>query len=43
MHDVYPDPADGGQAPFHAFERARRERRWRFVDLVGSLGVLRRT
>lgn len=42
MHDVYPDERDGGQAPFRVFERARRRRRWRFVDLVGSLGVLQR-
>src|SRR2546426_1090958 len=22
IHDVFPDPADGGQAPFHVYERA---------------------
>ncbi|MDQ6746485.1 MAG: class I SAM-dependent methyltransferase, partial [Candidatus Dormibacteraeota bacterium] len=22
IHDVFPDPADGGQAPFHVWERA---------------------
>ena len=22
IHDVFPDPTDGGQAPFHVYERA---------------------
>jgi predicted O-methyltransferase YrrM len=41
IHDVFPDPADGGQAPFHVYERAREEG---FVDVAveGSLRVLRR-
>ncbi len=42
MHDVYPDPADGGQAPLQAFTALRAERKWRFVELTGSLGVLQR-
>jgi predicted O-methyltransferase YrrM len=42
FHDVYPDPADGGQAPYEVFESARASGRWRFEGLFGSLGVLRR-
>jgi MMP 1-O-methyltransferase len=42
FHDIYPDPADGGQAPYQTFERARIRREWRFVGLFGSLGVLKR-
>jgi MMP 1-O-methyltransferase len=42
FHDIYPDPADGGQAPYHMFEYARRTGDWDFVTQVGSLGVLRR-
>jgi predicted O-methyltransferase YrrM len=42
FHDVYPDPADGGRAPFEVFERARASHAWKFEGLVGSLGVLRR-
>lgn len=42
FHDVYPDPADGGQAPYEMFESARASGRWRFEGLFGSLGVLRR-
>lgn len=42
FHDIYPNSADGGQAPYHAFERARKRWRWRFIGLFGSLGVLKR-
>lgn len=41
VHDVFPDPADGGQAPFHLYERALDDG-WREVRHVGSLRVLRR-
>ncbi len=42
IHDVFPDPADGGQGPFKVYERAVSEG---FVDQLaqGSLRVLRRT
>lgn len=41
IHDVFPDPADGGQAPFHIYQRALGDG---FVEVrhVGSLRVLRR-
>ncbi|WP_229054421.1 class I SAM-dependent methyltransferase [Aeromicrobium sp. Leaf350] len=41
IHDVFPDPADGGQAPFHVYERALAEG---FTEIlhVGSLRALRR-
>jgi predicted O-methyltransferase YrrM len=42
FHDIYPDPADGGQAPFEVFEAARNSGRWRLDGLYGCLGVLRR-
>jgi len=42
FHDIYPNPADGGQAPRDVFEAARASGRWRFEGMVGSLGVLRR-
>jgi predicted O-methyltransferase YrrM len=42
FHDVYPNPADGGQAPYEVFEIARAAREWRFEGLFGSLGVLER-
>jgi len=42
MHDLYPDPREGGQAPYRIFERARGSGAWSFVSRVGSLGVLQR-
>ena len=37
IHDVFPDPADGGQAPFHVYERALADG---FVEVAGT-GSLR--
>ena len=42
FHDIYPNPADGGQAPLEVFEAARASGRWRFAGMVGSLGLLQR-
>jgi predicted O-methyltransferase YrrM len=41
IHDVFPDPADGGQAPYHVYQRAITDG---FIEVrkVGSLRVLRR-
>jgi predicted O-methyltransferase YrrM len=41
IHDVFPDPADGGQAPYHVYLRALADG-FREVRHVGSLRVLRR-
>lgn len=41
IHDVFPDPADGGQAPFHIYERALAEG-FTEVSATGSLRVLSR-
>jgi len=43
IHDVFPDPADGGQAPFRIFERAAASGAFRQVRVRGSLRVLERT
>ena len=43
VHDVFPDPADGGQAPWHVVERALRDGAFEPVAEHGSLRVLRRT
>jgi predicted O-methyltransferase YrrM len=43
LHDVFEDPADGGQAPFHVWERAVEEGFAPLPELgEGSLRVLRR-
>jgi predicted O-methyltransferase YrrM len=41
VHDVFPDPADGGQAPYHVYQRALADG-FTEVRHVGSLRVLRR-
>ncbi|OBJ69945.1 class I SAM-dependent methyltransferase [Mycobacterium sp. 1274756.6] len=42
IHDVFPDPADGGQAPYRIYLRARESGQFREHRAVGSLRVLRR-
>jgi hypothetical protein len=42
FHDIFPSPADGGQAPYEVFEAVRSRGDWEFEGLYGSLGVLRR-
>lgn len=42
FHDVFEDPADGGQAPFEVWQRAVADG-FEPVTTVGSLRVLRRT
>jgi predicted O-methyltransferase YrrM len=41
VHDVFPDPADGGQAPYRVYRRALASG-FDEVDALGSLRVLRR-
>ncbi len=43
IHDVFPDPADGGQAPYHIYRRALDSGAFRLSSVTGSLRVLRRT
>jgi predicted O-methyltransferase YrrM len=43
IHDVYPDPADGGQAPFRVYQRALASGAFTEVRHEGSLRVLERT
>ncbi len=42
IHDVFPDPADGGRPPYEIYLRAR-DHGFTEVEVVGSLRVLRRT
>lgn len=42
IHDVFPDPADGGQAPYRIYRRALDTGEFRDAWKVGSLRVLRR-
>ncbi|MDR3034576.1 MAG: class I SAM-dependent methyltransferase, partial [Kitasatospora sp.] len=43
IHDVFPDPADGGQAPYRIYRRALDSGTFAEEPGTGSLRVLRRT
>src|SRR5690349_14024184 len=43
IHDVFPDPADGGQAPFRIYRRALASGAFTEVRVQGSLRLLERT
>ncbi|MFI1965296.1 class I SAM-dependent methyltransferase [Streptomyces pathocidini] len=43
IHDVFPDPADGGQAPYRVHRRALASGAFAEVSATRSLRVLRRT
>ncbi|MCC5034757.1 class I SAM-dependent methyltransferase [Streptomyces sp. WAC 00631] len=43
IHDVFADPADGGQAPYRIYRRALESGDFTEVSATGSLHVLRRT
>jgi MMP 1-O-methyltransferase len=43
IHDVFPDPADGGQAPYAIYRRALASGEFTEISAHGSLRVLERT
>lgn len=42
IHDVFADPADGGQAPYHVFQRALESGAFTEAEALGSMRVLTR-
>lgn len=42
IHDVFPDPADGGRPPFEIFERAVQSGAYEESNACGSLRILRK-
>jgi predicted O-methyltransferase YrrM len=42
VHDVFPDPADGGQPPWHVVQRAIESGAFEQVAVTGSLRILSR-
>ena len=42
IHDVFEDPNDGGQAPYHIYRRALAAGDFRDVAATGSMRVLER-
>jgi MMP 1-O-methyltransferase len=43
IHDVFPDPRDGGRPPYHIYCRALDSGQFQEVSATGSLRVLERT
>jgi predicted O-methyltransferase YrrM len=43
IHDVFPDPADGGQAPYRIYQRAVKSGAFTEVEGEGSLRLLERS
>ncbi|MBT2403571.1 MULTISPECIES: class I SAM-dependent methyltransferase [unclassified Streptomyces] len=43
IHDVFPDPADGGQAPYRIYLRALASGAFEEISVTDSMRVLRRT
>jgi hypothetical protein len=43
IHDVFPDPRDGGRAPYQIYCRAIDSGQFQEVSATGSLRVLERT
>jgi MMP 1-O-methyltransferase len=43
IHDVFPDPADGGQAPYRIYQRALKSGAFTEIPGAGSLRLLERT
>ncbi len=42
IHDIFPDPADGGQAPYEVYNHALASGLFTERPMTGTLGVLRR-
>ncbi len=42
IHDIFRDPAQGGQAPYDVYKRALASRLFEELDMTATLGVLRR-
>lgn len=42
FHDIYPNPDDGGQAPYEIYQKAVSSGRFKVLPMTGSLGVLQR-
>ena len=42
IHDIFPDPAQGGQGPYQALQHIYESGSWKLCEQVGSLGILER-
>jgi hypothetical protein len=42
IHDIFADPAEGGQAPYRIFQFAQLTGCWEYIEQLDTLGVLRK-
>jgi MMP 1-O-methyltransferase len=42
IHDIFPNPADGGQAPYNMLQHAVNTKQWDFTEQIETLGILKR-
>ncbi|GAB2717902.1 class I SAM-dependent methyltransferase [Nocardia thraciensis] len=42
IHDVFPNPRDGGQAPYHIYRKALDSGKFREASVIGSMRILER-
>ncbi len=42
IHDIFPDPADGGRPPFEIYELAMASGQFELVSMTSTLGILKR-
>ena len=43
IHDIYPDPSKGGQAPYHIYKLALASGLFIELPMINTLGILKRT
>jgi hypothetical protein len=42
IHDIFPDPSEGGQAPYHIYQKSLESGIFQEVEMINTLGILRR-
>jgi len=42
IHDIFPDPSKGGQAPYHIYKKAVASGLFQKIEMIQTLGILRR-
>ena len=40
IHDVFPNPEDGGRPPFNIYKKAKESSLFKELDMIGSLAFL---
>ena len=42
IHDVFPNPNDGGRPPYELFEYVKETKEFKFMELYKTLGILKK-